>query len=105
MCVRNTGQVMDGMNKKSDKSQPEKSGADDARERQRLIGRRLQTFFDDTIQEGVPEEFSKLLDQLDKAERKRAGSANSDDGAKDGDDAKASAANSGSASRKPGGSR
>lgn len=63
---------MDGMSKKSDENQPKPQDASAARERQRLIGRRLQSFFDDTIQEGVPEEFSKLLDQLDEAEKKRA---------------------------------
>ncbi|MGJ3232757.1 MAG: NepR family anti-sigma factor [Oceanicaulis sp.] len=59
------------MSKKSDDPQPKPQDATAARERQRLIGRRLQSFFDDTIQEGVPEEFSKLLDQLDDAEKKR----------------------------------
>lgn len=61
------------MSDKSDESQPKPQDAAAARERQRLIGRRLQSFFDDTIQEGVPDEFSKLLDQLDEAEQKRAG--------------------------------
>lgn len=62
---------MDGMSKKSDKDQPKPAEAAAARERQRLIGRRLQTFFDDTIQEGVPDEFSQLLDKLDEAEKSR----------------------------------
>ncbi len=66
---------MDGMSKKSDNSQTKSQDADAARERQRLIGRRLQTFFDDTIQEGVPDEFAKLLDQLDETEK--SGAANS----------------------------
>lgn len=65
-----TGQVMDGMSKKSDKSQLNSKDATAARERQRLIGRRLQTYFDDTIQEGVPDEFARLLDQLDEAEKR-----------------------------------
>ncbi|MEQ8404876.1 MAG: NepR family anti-sigma factor [Oceanicaulis sp.] len=60
------------MSKKSDDNQPKPQDAAAARERQRLIGRRLQSFFDDTIQEGVPDEFSKLLDQLDEAEQKRS---------------------------------
>jgi hypothetical protein len=61
---------MDGMSKKSDNFQPKSQDAEAARERQRLIGRRLQTFFDDTIQEGVPDEFAKLLDQLDETEKR-----------------------------------
>lgn len=70
---------MDGMSKKPDKSSANPQDAEgdpqdavNARERQRLIGRRLQTFFDDTIQEGVPDEFAKLLDQLDEAEKERS---------------------------------
>lgn len=62
------------MSKKSDKPQPSSTEAAAARERQRMIGRRLQSFFDDTIQEGVPDEFAKLLDQLDEAEQARSGS-------------------------------
>ena len=69
------------MSKKSEENQPKPQDAAAARERQRLIGRRLQSFFDDTIQEGVPEEFSKLLDQLDEAEKKRADTASDGDGA------------------------
>ncbi|MFP4518179.1 MAG: NepR family anti-sigma factor [Oceanicaulis sp.] len=61
------------MSKKSDDNQPKPQEAAAARERQRLIGRRLQSFFDDTIQEGVPDEFSKLLDRLDEAEQARNG--------------------------------
>ncbi|MEQ8432698.1 MAG: NepR family anti-sigma factor [Oceanicaulis sp.] len=60
------------MSKKSDKSQLNSKDAAAARERQRLIGRRLQTYFDDTIQEGVPDEFARLLDQLDEAEKRGA---------------------------------
>lgn len=66
------------MSKKSDKSQPKSQDTAAARERQRLIGRRLQTFFDDTIQEGVPDEFAKLLDQLDEVEQ-RASASSSDE--------------------------
>jgi len=67
------------MSKKSDKPRSNPQDAVAARERQRLIGRRLQTFFDDTIQEGVPDEFAKLLDQLDEAESKRASKTEEDD--------------------------
>lgn len=63
------------MSKKSDKDQPKPAEAAAARERQRLIGRRLQTFFDDTIQEGVPDEFAQLLDKLDEAEKGRGETA------------------------------
>lgn len=66
------------MSKKSDEPQPKPQDAAAARERQRLIGRRLQSFFDDTIQEGVPDEFAKLLDELDEAEKKRAGDRSGD---------------------------
>lgn len=76
---------MDGMSKKADKSSAHLKDADadpqdavNARERQRLIGRRLQTFFDDTIQEGVPDEFAKLLDRLDEAETERSTQGKSD---------------------------
>ncbi|MGX6649148.1 NepR family anti-sigma factor [Maricaulaceae bacterium MS644] len=78
------------MNKKSDKSQPKLQDTAAARERQRLIGRRLQTYFEDTIQEGVPDEFARLLDQLDEAEKRGPEPSGGD-----------SEANSG----KPGGSR
>ncbi|MFW5661953.1 MAG: NepR family anti-sigma factor [Oceanicaulis sp.] len=63
------------MNKKpeDDNKTPSPSDAASARERQRLIGRRLQSLFDDTIQQGVPVEFEKLLSQLDETEAERKG--------------------------------
>ncbi|XBQ17055.1 MAG: NepR family anti-sigma factor [Oceanicaulis sp.] len=65
---------MDGMSKKpDDEKTPSPTDAASARERQKLIGRRLQSFFDDTIQQGVPDEFEKLLSQLDEAEADRDG--------------------------------
>ena len=70
------------MSKKSDKSQSGSNDASTARERQRLIGRRLQTYFDDTIQEGVPDEFEKLLDQLDEAETQRSAKPGASKGGK-----------------------
>jgi len=54
---------------------------DEARGRQRVIGRRLQSFFDDVVKEGVPDDFQKLLDDLERseAERKTDGEARSNE--------------------------
>ena len=90
MACEQTGQVMDGMSKKSDDPQTKPKDAAAARERQRLIGRRLQSFFDDTIQEGVPDEFSKLLDQLDEAEKQRSDEAEAGDNPGEADTARQS---------------
>ena len=40
------------------------------RARQRVIGNQLRGLYDDVVQEGVPDEFDSLLDQLEEQERK-----------------------------------
>ena len=64
---------MDGMSKKPESNARASAEAAAARERQRLIGRRLQSFFEDTIQQGVPAEFEALLARMDEAESDRGG--------------------------------
>ncbi|MHA6288180.1 NepR family anti-sigma factor [Maricaulis sp. CAU 1757] len=38
-----------------------------AKTRQRMLGDKLRDLFDDVVEEGVPETFNDLLDQLDRS--------------------------------------
>ena len=41
----------------------------EALDRQRVLGARLRSLFDDVVDEPVPDEFKSLLDRLDDAEQ------------------------------------
>lgn len=48
------------------KRPPRTVDADTARSRQQLIGRKLRDLYDSVLDEGVPEDFERLLGELDK---------------------------------------
>lgn len=57
------------MNSKSQMSNPdEKPGAKAVKNRQRVIGARLQAMYDDVVRQGVPDDFEQLLSALDDLE-------------------------------------
>ncbi|WP_019960854.1 NepR family anti-sigma factor [Woodsholea maritima] len=43
------------------------------KQRQEVIGRRIRDFYNDVVEEGVPDAFSQLLDQLDQAQKRNNG--------------------------------
>ena len=47
---------------------PDETGDPEALDRQRVLGAHLRILFDDIVGEGVPDEFTDLLDRLGSAE-------------------------------------
>lgn len=47
---------------------PRPVDSDTARSRQQLIGRKLRDMYDSVLDEGVPDDFEKLLSALDRTE-------------------------------------
>lgn len=61
--------------------EPSKRSSPDRRERSarsRNLGDKLRRIYDDVVEESIPDEFMQLLENADKAERKKQSGSSSD---------------------------